>query len=268
MWWSWLLQVLVQGMLTQLWAPLVSVGGLYLRLRKVRRLQSPPWHAEWQTAALEVLVVPVLVTRDCDCFHRQRPMAHEGRGAFPQCLSLASQSLVDLEDFIHVLREQSQPREGPRSQLPEWPPPAEQHSSSNGAHPAVLSSAAARSTAAASSSASQASHSRRHTPAALQPRQQSSACEQHREHSSSSDTPAPANNSGLHLELRDVCFCYSQAGDPDGAQALLGAPAAAAPGPARVKAADAPMQLRGVSFKMQPGEAIGIVGPPGARSGP
>jgi hypothetical protein len=29
------LQVLVHGMLTQLWAPLVSVGGLYRRLRKV-----------------------------------------------------------------------------------------------------------------------------------------------------------------------------------------------------------------------------------------
>jgi hypothetical protein len=30
-----LMQVLVQGMLAQLWAPLVSVGGLYRRLRKV-----------------------------------------------------------------------------------------------------------------------------------------------------------------------------------------------------------------------------------------
>lgn len=30
-----LVQVLVHGMLTQLWAPLVSVGGLYRRLRKV-----------------------------------------------------------------------------------------------------------------------------------------------------------------------------------------------------------------------------------------
>jgi hypothetical protein len=32
------MQVLVHGMLTQLWAPLVSVGGLYRRLRKVKLL--------------------------------------------------------------------------------------------------------------------------------------------------------------------------------------------------------------------------------------
>lgn len=30
------MQVLVQGMLTQLWAPLISVGGLYRSLRKVQ----------------------------------------------------------------------------------------------------------------------------------------------------------------------------------------------------------------------------------------
>jgi hypothetical protein len=37
------MQVLVHGMLTQLWAPLVSVGGLYRRLRKVNTVSLCMW---------------------------------------------------------------------------------------------------------------------------------------------------------------------------------------------------------------------------------
>ena len=47
-------QVLVQGMLAQLWAPLISVGGLYRRLRNVRRpvtSASTPALSTWPLAA-------------------------------------------------------------------------------------------------------------------------------------------------------------------------------------------------------------------------
>lgn len=177
---------------------------------------------------------------------------------------------------MHVLRERPQPREGTVSELPDWPPPAPaaQHSRRNGADPAVQSSAAASPPAAR-----QASHSQQHVGAASHWNSSpgSRVAGQPSRWVGGSRASASASSPGLHLQFREVCFTYSQPAHPDGAAAAAapGAAGAAAvhgaaahPGAAGVSTADAPMQLQGISFTVQPGEVIGVVGPPGKLSFP
>lgn len=205
---------------------------------------------------------------------------------------LLVQSLVDLEDFIHMLREPPQPQEGSVSHLPDWLLPNEHSGRSSGS--GINSSSSGSGTSSNSSGVSisgNGSGPARQLPepavitgsqlsfheqggavteqiadaALMSTRLSAQATSQQ---SSSADTLGRRRQAGLHVEFRDVSFRYSQSAGADRAQEDLWAsvdfsavesPAAAA----ATLAADAPMQLQGITFALQPGEALGIVGPPG-----
>ena len=252
---------------------------------------------------------------------------------------LSPQSLVDLEDFVHVLRAEPQPPEGSHS-LPEWPPQlhpgaawrsheaahaaggaapaanigtpgsnrhADQSSSSaadylaatgrasshrvpahsgartdqqedgsaqrdplSGSHPGGHSSGTAASSCGGAidhSAVSGGGGSRDTANSAAAHIVSSSAAMAERSLSGAggqqhSTSEAPR---GLHVEFRDVSFSYGQPPqqpDPADNTAESADGSAAAAGDAH---SPEPMQLRGVSFTVQPGESIGIVGPPGDR---
>lgn len=202
--------VLVQGMLAQLWAPLISVGGLYRRLRK---------------------------------------------------------SLVDLEDFIHVLRQQPSVREGRLDSLPDWPPQAAvpaQHIGGNGAEPAGLPTEIATDDSAAMHASYSQPWGSPHDAAPAKNSSSPTAASRRSPCGGSRQSEAGSGSgAGLHLEFRDVCFSYSRPHDPGGEVGSLAAGSAAPAADAGSRRRETLMQLQRVSFTVQPGEAIGIVGPPG-----
>lgn len=162
-----------------------------------------------------------------------------------------------------MLRQRPSVREGRLDRLPDWPPQAAapaQHGNDtgNGAEPAGLQAAHA----ANGPAATHASHSQpRGSPEGAAPAGCSSptAAAQRSPCSSRRSEAGSSSGAGLHLEFRDVCFSYSRPHDPEGE---AGSPAAVSAESAAN--AETPMQLQHVTFTVQPGEAVGIVGPPGA----
>jgi ABC-type multidrug transport system fused ATPase/permease subunit len=195
-----------------------------------------------------------------------------------------------------MLREPPQPQQGSVPCLPDWPLPPEHAGRSRGDSSSNSSSSSIGDGSSSSSSDVSVSGNgagparQQPQPAAITGSQLScgepgGGAPVHTAGavSTSSGTPAQAlrqqsvstveaggrHHSGLHVEFRDVSFRYSQSAGADRAQEDLWAsvdfsavesPAAAAAN----LAADAPMQLQGITFALQPGEALGIVGPPGA----
>jgi ABC-type multidrug transport system fused ATPase/permease subunit len=84
---------------------------------------------------------------------------------------------------------------------------------------------------------------------------------------SSGGTVTDSRQPGLHLEFRNVSFSYSQSAGAGSAHvgSVWGSVdfSAVTPAITAAPAADQPMQLQGISFTLRPGEALGIVGPPG-----
>jgi ABC-type multidrug transport system fused ATPase/permease subunit len=202
------------------------------------------------------------------------------------------QSLVDLEDFIHMLREPPQPQEGSVPHLPDWPLPPEHPGSSSGSGSggSSIGDGTSSSSSGVSISGNGAGPAGQHTKPAgslhsqLSCSKEGSAATEHTANAVpvSSSFPAQAaisqqsisactlgrrHQAGLHVEFRDVSFRYSQSAGADRAQEDLWASAdlsaVESPAAAATLAVEAPMQLQGITFALQPGEALGIVGPPG-----
>jgi ABC-type multidrug transport system fused ATPase/permease subunit len=174
-----------------------------------------------------------------------------------------------------MLRERPQPEEGSVSHLPDWPPllaACAQHSSNstsgNGSGPATQHTESTEVVLGSQRSRGQQGGAGLEHGPGFAPVSNSFPASVPSQRGNSSDTVARCPPSGLHLEFRDVSFRYTQSA---GANMAPGAnvwrsgdfSAAAAAAVTAAPAANAPMQLQSISFTLQPGEALGIVGPPG-----
>ena len=188
-----------------------------------------------------------------------------------------------------MLREPPQPQEGSVPHLPDWPLPPEHSSRGSGSGSGGSGASTGSGSSGVSVSGNGAGPARQQPqPASITGSQLSCgepvgavtqqiagaapmstiSAQATSQQSISADTPGRRRQAGLHVEFRDVGFRYSQSAGADRAQEDLWAsvdfsavesPAAAA----ATLAADAPMQLQGITFVLQPGEALGVVGPPG-----